>query len=121
MQKDYWDISKRNFTSIGVVALFGAIFSGLAPGTAIATQIFFGIVAVLFFVIAFLFKTGSSTAVSLSYICITVAALYLVVDAFLIFSSQTYSAELLVSKVVSLLILLYLFNSTRKASKQNKL
>jgi len=69
MQKDYWNISKRNFRAMAVVAaivtlIFGlTAYGGNVPDSAKTASaysaLFFGISFILFIVIAILFKRHS--------------------------------------------------------------
>ena len=127
MQKDYWNIAKRNFRILGVIATVFSLFLILALVSAPAiTSAFVAVAAytlvvlaisVLLFVIASLFKNRNPKAIVVSYWYLgIVTALDLIGDLFSL--PNIRSVESILSKVVVYLVLIYLFNNVYKASKQ---
>ncbi len=127
MQKDYWNIAKRNFRVLGVISAVFFLFLVLALASAnpaapayvavvTYTAVIFAI-SVLLFVIASLFKNRNPKTIVVSYWYLgIVTALDLIGDLFSLPTIRT--VESILSKVLVYLILIYLFNNVYKASKQ---
>ncbi len=123
MQKDYWNISKRNFRAMGIIAVLAAIVVGLGildsansesvRNGLVKIEIFLGIAIILFFVIASLFKKRSKKAIIVAYIYLGIAFLFSIMDFILSAPSND-----LIARILGLAVLIYLFINTYKASKQ---
>ena len=127
MQKDYWNIAKRNFRILGVISAVFFLFLVLALASAPAiTSAFVAVAAytavvllisVLLFVIASMFKNRNSKAIVVSYWYLgIVTTLDLFGDLFSL--PNIRSVESILSKVIVYLVLIYLFDNVYKASKQ---
>ncbi len=125
MQKDYWNISKRNFRAMGIISLIFAVLLGITAMDSRATDVaqaklmipvaFFIVSAVLFMVIATLFKKHSPKAIAVGYGYVGLAFIVSIIYNFILSSP----ADGILSKVLGLLVLVYLFVNIQKASKQN--
>ena len=124
MQKDYWNIAKRNFRAMGIVSiLFVIIFAlGIIDQTNPASvrnsllliEGFFVLTVILFFVISTLFKKHSPKAIVVGYSYLAVVLVFSLVNDFIINSPSNFT----VYKVISYIVIGYLFNNVYKASKQ---
>jgi len=122
MQKDYWDISKRNFRALGIVTIILAMFFESASSSApvmfrtglLIMVAFYLITTAMFFFIANLFKKRSANAIIVSYVYLGIAGAYFIVINFILDSVSNG----LLGKVLGVLILIYLFINVRNASKQ---
>jgi hypothetical protein len=122
MQKDYWNISKRNFRAMGIVSAIFAVLFGLTAmdspavvqGGLFGTVVFFLITFILFLVIASLFKKHSPMAITVGYVYLGLALIYDIVAGFIMGSASSGIAY----KLLGLLVLVYLFVNIYKASKQ---
>ena len=125
MQKDYWNIAKRNFRAMGIIAVLVSIIFGLGimdstnPDSVrtwlLGVLAFLVLTFILFFVIASLFKKHSPKAIVVAYSYLTVATIFSVVGNFILSSPSNG----LIFKLLNLLILAYLFENVYKASKQS--
>lgn len=125
MQKDYWNICKRNFRALGVIYIIIAVFLGLGIADStnpesvrsalISGEVFIIIGCVMFFILAFLFKKRSKKAIPVAYVYLTIAAIFSIVNNFIL----SLPSEGIAYKIIGLLILAYLFQGVYKASKQS--
>ena len=123
MQKDYWNLSKRNFRAMAIASLILAILFGLtalnAPATVqgalIVPVVVLLITFVLFLVIASLFKKHSPMAIKVGYTYLGLIVVYDLIAGFVLGSP----ASGIVYKILGLLVLAYLFVNIYKASKQS--
>ncbi len=122
MQKDYWNISKRNFRAMSIMAAIFAVLFGLTAldssdivrNSLLGTVLFFAITFMLFLFIASLFKKRSPMAIKVGY---TYLCLVFVYDVFSGFIMNPPSSRI-VYKILVMLLLFYLFYNIYKASKQ---
>jgi hypothetical protein len=122
MQKDYWNISKRNFRAMAIISVIFAILFGLtASDSPVPVQNALLLpVAVLFItfvvslVIASLFKKHSPMAIKVGYLYVGLVFIYDLIAGFILGSPTSGIAY----KVLGLLVLAYLFVNIYMASKQ---
>lgn len=124
MRKDYWNISKRNFRAMAVVAALVIIIyefitaGGNIPSSVMATLMytvtFFVISFIVFIIAAILFKRHSSKAIALGYTYTALAFIYVIITNFIMSSPMDGT----IYKVGGLIVLAYLFYGIYKASKQ---
>lgn len=114
---DYWYMAFRNFRILGIILLVVIIASlalGFDPAVSDARYLSGAIVAMVFGVayiwIAYLFKRGSSKAITAGYTIITIAVLGNIVSFF-------FSMDVL-NLGFTLLIAAYLYWNVYKAQKQ---
>jgi hypothetical protein len=116
-QKDYWNISKRNFRAMAVVTLlvmFLFIAGGALPGAAYPI-LFLALSFIVFVITTILFKKHSPKAVIVAYIYTGLTFIYVIIFNFILSPSPL---DGLFYKMGGLLVLFYLFNCVYKASKQ---
>ena len=125
MQKDYWNIAKRNFRAMGIVSVLFVIIFALGiidqtNSTAIRNSLllvegFFVLTVILFFVTSSLFKKHSPKAITVGYSYLGVALIFSLVNDFIINSPSNFT----IYKVMSYIVIGYLFNNVYRASKQD--
>ena len=128
MQKDYWNISKRNFRAMGIISCIFVIIFGLGFFDStnshsvkmgmLGSLVFFAITLILYFIIASMFKKRSPKAILVSYIYLSLAFLFSLANNFILNSPSEFTDGIL-PKLLGYIVLLYLFLNVYKASKQN--
>lgn len=115
-QKDYWDISKRNFIALSILMILSSLTLGvlLVPGNLSVAIVILVALAILFSILAILFKKHSPYAITIAYVYIALVFVYGIVTGFILNSPF----EGLFTKIISFLVLFYIFDNVRKASKQ---
>ncbi len=124
MQKDYWNISKRNFRAMAIVSIIFVIIAALGgldssnavsmQNTLLSLMLLFLTTTVLFFIIASLFKRRSPKAIKVAYGYLAIIIVFALFSSFI----PGLPATTLVSKLISLIIPVYLLVNVYKASKQ---
>ncbi len=120
MQKDYWNISYRNFQALGiliaifvVLLAFSVFTSDLSARTLISFVILVAVCALLF-VISSLFKKRNPKAIVVANTYLWIILILSIVQNFLL----SPPLDGIIIKIISLLIWYYLFINVRHASKQ---
>lgn len=122
MQKDYWNISRKNFRAMAVVSVIFAVLFGLTASdspAAVQGALFVPVVVllitfILFLVIASLFKKHSPMAIKVAYSYVGLVFIYDLIAGFILGSPTSG----IIYKLIGLLVLIYLFVNIYKASKQ---
>jgi hypothetical protein len=128
-KKDYWNICKRNFRAMGIASFLFVILFGLTlldssnSGVKVLTKLasivaFFFITGILFLVIASMFKGHSQKAVMVAYLYLAVSTIFTLVN-YLVLSSPSEFTNGITTKILSFVVLIYLFFTVYKASKQS--
>ncbi len=128
MQKDYWNVGKRNFRAMGIISILFIIIFGLGffdssnPSSIrmilLISLGFFVTTAILFFIISSLFKKHSPKAIIVGYSYLSLTLVYSLVNNFLLNSPSDFANGILF-KLLGYVVLAYLFFNVYQASKQN--
>ncbi len=128
MQKDYWNLAKRNFRAMAVASVIFIIIFGLGftdssnPDTVrmylLASLGFFVLTFIIFLVIASLFKKHSPKAIPIAYTYLSLSLIYSLVNNFVLSSPSDFMNGIVI-KILGYVVLVYLFFNVYKASKQN--
>ena len=126
MQKDYWNIAKRNFRAMAIIALVLTLFSILGVTSAnnynvalpmLIMEAFFVVTTVVLFIIASLFKKKSPKAIVVAYWYLGISLAFSLVDYFIL-NSPSQFLQGIIYKILGYLILIYLFDNVHKAAQQ---
>ena len=130
MQKDYWNISKRDFRMMGVIFILASLIVGLGLfNTSIPsnqkmlvtiTFIVCILFVVLFFWLAALFRKHSSKAITISYVYLIASLVYFLFTDFILKSFSDFTNGIIIN-LLRYLIFIYLLVNVYKASKQKTL
>ncbi len=122
MQRDYWNIARRDFRALGFVVVLILIFLVFAIGSLgsnptaqtsiVISAVIILIIGAAYFFISHLFKKRSPRAIPLAYTILAVAIVSNVI------SNIMAGTLISIGMIVGTLIQIYLLNVVYKASKQ---